>query len=589
MVKIALMRVRPMVRQAIDAGGRHPRKGGVATGTISMAWGGRPAWAIIAALTLLALPVALRIAQDLPAGIEAVSDPAVTLPRGGSAEPAGPYLADIPGKPRAGTYFEGRRLVAGYAGFAARYRRSCDGAVVDVGFAPGSDNLDLAALEAWRTRAPCNLYARLSLVQVYDQDGRQPPLAAIDRAQEVRTEPGREWAGRLGSLHSGAQGAEVAFAAQDTAFSALLAVQLMAGVERVGLWSLTDGRGGEAALYTGGGIGPVYRSGPAAAPETDSRWRLDPSVALRANPTVIGWTSSAEARSFFARGQVATRPGRFRSTPMSRFRVGLGGPAPIASWARYGVVLWKVPLAPAEMQAAIAQVNRAMAFPTHFDAMAVLRGDSIIYGAGAEGSDQRGPGWFLARALPTVELFNLGMKAQQLAQQVEPGSADPVAPLLAASPYGPSHSAILWQSGTNDIGIGGRTAAQLIADSAQAVRMSRAALPGVRVLRATLLPRADAAWIAGRVADGSAMEAARQAVNAAWRADKGGADLLVDLGDPATIMGAPAAPSDSRAYPAPGLPDRGPLYVDRLHPSGTGYASGYWQAIAHALQAQLGR
>jgi hypothetical protein len=550
-----------------------------------MAWGGRPARAIIAALMLLAVPVAPRIAQPLPVGIEPASDPVVTLPRGGAGEPAGPYLADIPGKPRAGTYFEGRRLVAGYAGYAARYRRSCDGAVIDVGFAPGSDNLDLAALEAWRTRAPCNIYARLSLVQVYDQDGRQPPLAAIDRAQEVRTEPSREWAGRLGSLHSGAQGAEVAFAAQDTAFSALLAVQLMAGVERAGLWSLTDGRGGEAALYTGGGLGPLYRSGPATAPETDRRWLRDPSVALRSNPTVIGWTSSAEARSFFARGQAATRMGRFRPAPMSRFRVGLGGPAPVASWARYGVVLWKVPLAQPEMQAAIAQVSRAMAFPTHFDAMAVLRGDSIIYGAGAEGSDQRGPGWFLSRALPIVELFNLGMKAQQLAQQIDPGSADPVAPLLAASPYGPAHSAILWQSGTNDLGIGGRTAAQLIADSAQAVRMSRAALPGVRVLRATLLPRADAAW----VNDGGAKEAARQAVNAAWRRDGGGADLLVDLGDPATIMGAPAAPSDSRAYPAPGLPDRGPLYVDRLHPSGTGYASGYWQAIARALQAQLGR
>lgn len=547
-----------------------------------MASGGRApgatAWAVMAALLALIVALALRIGGDLPSGLADIST--VTVPPRATGPASGSYLADIPGKPRAGVYFEGRRLVAGYAGLAARYRRSCDGAVLDVGFAPGSDTLDLAALEAWRTRAPCNVYARLSLVQVYDQDGRQPPLAAIDRAYEGRTEPRRDWAGRLGSFHQGAQGAAVPFAGEDTSFSALLAVQLMASVERVSLWSLADGRGGEAAMYTGGGIGPAYRSGQAV----DGRWLREPGTAIRANPAVIGWTSGLTARSFFARGRVATEQGRFPTAQMASFRVGIGGPAPMASWARYGVILWKAPLAPAEMQAAIAQVNRAMAFPTAFDAMAVMRGDSILYGAGAEGTDQRGPGWFLARALPTVELFNLGMKGQQLAQQVEPGFADTVAPLLATSPYGPAHTAILWQSGTNDIGIGGRTAAQANADAAQAVRMSRAALPGVRVLRATLLPRSDAGWMAD-----AAKEAARLAVNAAWRKGASGADLLVDLGDPASVLGAPAAPADTTAHSAPGVPDRNILYVDRLHPSSVGYASGYWQAIAQGLRAQLGQ
>ncbi|PCE41245.1 hypothetical protein COO09_16345 [Rhizorhabdus dicambivorans] len=550
---------------------------------MNMASQRRPAgpavWVVLTALLALAGWFALRVGGELPTGIEA-EVPTVTLSHAAGGGTPGPYLADIPGKPRAGVYFEGRRLVAGYAGPAARYRRSCDGAVLDAGFAPGSDTLDLIALEAWRTRAPCNIYARLSLVQVYDQDGRQPPLAAMGAAAESRTDPTRAWQGRLGSLHSGAQGAEVAFAGDGNAFSALLAVQLMASVERVALWSLADARGGGAALTTGGGTGPAYRSGNAV----DTRWLRDPAVAIRANPTVIGWTGSAEARSFFARGQVATRQGRFPSAATERFRVGVGGPAPVASWARYGVVLWKAPLTPSEMQAAIAQVNRAMAFPTHFDAMAVAVGDSILYGAGAEGTDQRGPGWFLSRALPTVELFNLGMKAQQLAQQVGPSFGETVTPLLKSSPYGASRTAILWQSGTNDIGLGGRGAAELLADSAQAVRLSRGALPGLRVLRATLLPRADGGWMA----DG-AKEATRLAVNAAWRRDRGAADLLVDLGDPASVLGSPVAPRDTTAHAAPDMPDRNILYVDRLHPSGVGYASGYWQAMARALQAQLGQ
>lgn len=563
-------------------------------GAISMASGRRPAWAAawtnMAALLALIGLLALRIGGDLPAGLVDSQAAAVSLSQGVTGiGGAGAYLADIPGKPRAGTYFEGRRLVAGYAGPAARYRRSCDGAVIDVGFAAGSDNLDLAALDAWRTAAPCNIYARLSLVQVYDQDGRQPPLAALDRTHESRSEPSRAWAGRFGSLHQGAQGAAVPFAVDDTSFSALLALQVMSSVERISLWSLADGKGGEAALYLGGGTGPAYRSGQAAAPDADMRWLRDPAVAIRANPSVVGWTSSPDARSVFARGTVATRHGRFRPAAMSSFRLGIGGPAPVASWARYGVVLWKVPLTPDEMQAAIAQVNRAMAFPVNFDAMAVMRGDSILYGAGAEGWDQRGPGWFLAKALPTVELFNLGMKAQQLAQQIGPDFTQTVAPLLATSPYGPSRTAILWQSGTNDIGIAGRSAAQLMADSAQAVRISRAALPGVRVLRATLLPRSDRAWITGVASDGTSREAARQAVNAAWRNGASGADLLLDIGDPASVMGALAAPGDLSPHAAPDLPDRASLYVDRLHPSGVGYASGLWQAMARGLQSQLGQ
>lgn len=553
----------------------------------------RPAWTVAWAVAFVLLAMigwlALRVSSQLSAGVADPQPVPVALSRGGPAGQNGPYLADVPGKPRAGVYFEGRRLVAGYMGHAARYRRSCDQAVIDIGFAPGTDNLDLAALDAWRREAPCNIYARLSLVQVYDQDGRQPPLAATDRDAEVRTEPSREWAGRLGSLHQGAQGASVPLAAEDGAFSTLVALQLMASVERVSLWSLADDRGNAAALYTGGGTGPGYRSGTAAAPEVDLRWLRDPAVAIRANPTVIGWTSDSTTRSFFARGAVATRQGRFRSTPMTRFSLGIGGPTPVASWARYGVVIWKATLAPAEMQAAIAQVNRAMAFPTHFDAMAVLRGDSILYGAGAEGWDQRGPGWFLAKALPTVELFNLGLKGERLAHQIDPGSGDMLVPLIAASPYAPSRTAVLWQSGTNDLGGGGRTAAQVIADGASAVRMCRAALPGVRTSRATLLPRSDPAWVSGTVSDGMSREAARQMVNAAWRKGASGADLVIDIADPASVMGAPGAPSDISAHAAPGVPVRASLYVDRLHPSSVGYASGLWQAMAHVLQAQLGQ
>ena len=501
----------------------------------------------------------------------------------------GPYLTDIPGKPRAGVYFEGRRLVAGYAGPSARYRRSCDGAVMDVGFMVGSDNLDLAALDAWRTRAPCNIYTRLSLVQVYDQDEKRPPLAAADRAGEAGTDPRRDWAGRLGSLQQGARSATVAFSGEDGAFSALLALQVMAGVERSSLWSLVDLQGREAALYTGGGTGPAYRSGRLATPDTDTRWLRDPQVALRSNPTVIGWTSSADTRSFFARGRVASRRGRFASTPMASFRIGVGGPSPVGSWARFGVVLWQAPLDPAEMEAAIAQVNRAMAFPVHFDAMAVMRGDSILYGAGAEGFDQRGPGWFLAQAMPTVELFDLGMKAQLLAHQIGPDFDAVVAPLLATSPYGPSRTAILWQSGTNDIGRAGRSAAQLIADSAAAVRQSRAALPGVHVLRSTLLPRDDAGWAVSKTSDGMSKEDARQAVNAAWRGGASGADRVIDIADPRSTMGAPRAPGDTAPRTAAGVPIPASLYADRLHPSSVGYASGLWQGFAEGLRAQRGQ
>jgi lysophospholipase L1-like esterase len=191
--------------------------------------------------------------------------------------------------------------------------------------------------------------------------------------------------------------------------------------------------------------------------------------------------------------------------------------------------------------------------------------------------------------LPTVELFNLGMKAQQLSQQIGPDFAQTVAPLLATSPYGPSRTAILWQSGTNDIGIGGRSAAQITTDSAQAVRISRSALRGVRILRTTLLPRSDRGWTAGRVSDGMSREATRHTVNAAWRSGASGADVLLDIGDPASIMGAPGAPEDLSAHAAPGLPDRASLYVDRLHPSSVGYASGLWQALAAGLRSQLGQ
>lgn len=553
-------------------------------------------WAITAGLVALIAILAFRILGHGQASLDG-QDAEVTLSRSAPAGPRGPYLADIPGKPRAGTYFEGRRVVAGYAGHAARYRR-CDGATLDVDFAPGSDNLDLAALEGWRVKAPCNAWARLTLVQVYDQDGRYPPLAATGGNADIedRTEPSRDWQGRLASLNTAKRPSEVAFSGTDTAFSALVALQVMAGIERVSLWSLADSRGNEAALTLGGGIGPTYRSGAAASPEVDQRWLRDPAVAVRANPSVIGWTSSPEARSFFSRGAVATRTGNFRTTAMTRFRLGTGGPPAVAGWQRYGVILWQASLTPDEMQAAIARVNRAMAFPVSFEGMLVARGDSILYGSGSEGGDQRGPSWFLAKALPTVELFNLGMKAQQLGQQLGPDFAAGPGALLSTSPYGPSRTAMLWTSGTNDIGMGGgppeqnmgRTAAQIIADSATATKLSRAALPGVKVLRTTLLPRADPTWIGTTSSDGMAKEQVRQAVNAAWAKGASGADLVIDLSGPGSLVGAAGAAADETAVSAPGIPMSDKLYVDRLHPSSVGYASGMMPAIEAALKQALG-
>jgi len=548
---------------------------------------------VVGLLTLIAW-LATRIDTQLPAEIMATS-PEVTS-SGTQAGPPGPYLTAIAGKPRAGTYFEGRRLVAGYKGPAARYRRSCDKATIDIGFAPGSDNLDIARLEAWRTTAPCNIYAWLSLVQTYDQDGTHPPLAAADAGSEDRTEPFRAWQGRLGSLHMAGQGAVVPLAGSDTAFSALVAVQLMSSMEVATLWSLGGHRAGtEAALYMPGTIAPAYWSGGAA--DVDRSWQNDPSVAIRANPTVIGWTAAADNRTLFARGNAVSHKGRFAPMAISQFRLAASSLPPRGGWARFGTVLWTSTLSETEMQAAIGQVNRAMAFPTHFDAMVVARGDSILYGAGTEGSDQRGYGWFLSKALPTVELFNLGVKGQQLADQVQSGGgAGSVTALLSTSPYGPSKTAVLWQSGINDIGSGrgppggdnGRSVGDVIADFTRAMQLSRAALAGVRTMGTTLLPRTDPQWFATRTHDGMAKEDARKAVNAALLAGRSGADLIVDIADPGKMMGAPGSTDDRGPHVAPDIGRAGDLYVDKLHPSSTGYASGLWQGIADGLKRLLG-
>lgn len=551
--------------------------------------------AMVAGLLALIAWLATQIGNDLPAEIVAAS-PDVTSSSTAAAAPPGPYLTDIAGKPRAGTYFEGRRLVAGYKGPAARYRRSCDNATIDIGFLPGSDNLDIARLEAWRTTAPCNIYASLSLVQTYDQDGTHKPLAAVDTASEDRTEPFRAWQGRLGSLHMAGQGAAVPLAGNDTAFSALVAGQLMASAEVSSLWSLVGQQAGtEAALYMPGTIAPAYRSGGAA--DIDRFWQDNPTVAIRANPTVIGWTGAPDARTLFARGNAVSHKGRFAPMATSYFRLAASSLPPRGGWARFGVVLWTATLSVDEMQAAIAAVNRAMAFPSHFDAMVVARGDSILYGAGTEGTDQRGYGWFLSKALPTVELFNLGVKGQQLADQVQPGGgAGSVTALLSSSPYGPSKTVALWTSGINDLGSGrgppggnnGRSANDVIADFNSAMRLSRTALAGVRTMGTTLLPRTDSEWFATRAHDGMVKEDARKAVNAALLGGRSGADLIVDIADPRTTMGAPGATDDRGPYDAPDIGRSGDLYVDKLHPSSTGYASGLWQSVAAGLKRLLG-
>ncbi len=63
---------------------------------------------------------------------------------------------------------------------------------------------------------------------------------------------------------------------------------------------------------------------------------------------------------------------------------------------------------------------------------------------------------------------------------------------------------------------------------------------------------------------------------------------MIDIAAPDSVMGAAGAPDDQKAYVIPGSFRDEKLYVDRLHPSGVGYARGISKAVADGLKRVLG-
>lgn len=314
------------------------------------------------------------------------------------------------------------------------------------------------------------------------------------------------------------------------------------------LWGLQAGGANIGGLYYGFGTlnSAQFHDG------SNNTLTTPAPLALRSNPSAIGFTSSGTERRLYARETSGTYPGTSTSNVSDTFSLGFfnfGG-----GWyfkgQRWGTALYPTALSQADTVLVRNAMTTMFAIPTAFTSRLILVGDSIVSGLQARAS--KNLSYLFSVAKPQTEIFNLGISGQTMADAyANRGSNENQ---LFTGAYGAGKCLLLIASGTNDMGVSGQNDTQVYATLTNYVAAEKAV--GHKVLVVPVLPRTDGGW------DGT-KEGYRVTYRTRVNGNVAGADGVVDIADPATTMGALTAPDNTN------------LYADKLHPNDSPNGGGY--------------
>lgn len=461
-----------------------------------------------------------------------------------------------------------KRMVAGYSGPLFRLTRTGGaGGTLDVSCATGTDYPNWAAVKtAWSDG-----WTSLA-IQRYDQSAAAAGLETLAASgiyldwQPTDSTPERMWGSIAPAICRGGRWS-MPLAGTRNNMSVIQAVEIRSPMEtNGGLWTTNDsGSGFCAGLYTNNQISPAYFNGANLDIASANRGPFVP----RANPSVIGFTSSGTERRLYVRGNSVSAASETSLTTATFIEPFLGSTLNWTSSLRhFGTAVYSA-LNDTDMQAAITAMNQTMNFTTTFAKRLVIQGDSISCSLQATYLNSIARGIYVA--YPDLEVFCVGQSSQTMATELT-NRASITDPLFTSS-YGAGNCGLIIMSGTNDIGLSGATDSTLYTTATSFVTAEKAV--GFKVALADIFPRTDASWT-GTMEGYRFSNASPNNYQARVLANAAGADVTIDLSNTGTTMGALTAPNNTA------------LYADKLHPQDGGYDAACSASFVPAVRTLLG-
>lgn len=466
------------------------------------------------------------------------------------------YLAGIAAAPYAA--YGAQRVVSGYAGPLMRLRRASDSVEADYSAQSGGDYPDYAAIDTWAGGSA------VTVVTLYDQSGNARHMTQATAANQPSFDTSQTFGnvvpvlfdgyGRTATAtnphvdkHLSVSGLTGLNAVQMAAF---FAMQPQTSSNRIGHWA-----GSNAALTTHhheqlhgltinvitNRIAGTNKNASTSGP----KMHFTPN-AFGASSDGAGvlrqWSNGATGTT----GAVSTTPQAVEVLTLGKAFV--SAPQFNGAYRLFGAVFYAANVSEADGNSLIASINTAFGhgngFGTAPEYNVLLIGDSIIEGTGSRLLENM-PRLLDAGLTKPRRLFSYGVHGERLSTADAGRTGRYGGTAVAGVP-----NVAFIQGGINDIGAG-TTGANLYANTTTPLVAYLQGL-GYKVVVCTLLPRADGPWT-------GAMEAERDAYNAAVAGNAAAADAVLDLTANPT-MGPDAAASDTT------------LYGDNLHPTSLGYA-----------------
>lgn len=466
---------------------------------------------------------------------------------GGSAPSSslGPYLRSVTSSGL--LVYSIRRLVSDYNGPLVQLYNGTS--TMDINPATGSDDPDFTA-SAYTTWAGSN---GITVKKWYEQNGsgRDLPVTGGTVGFDVsQTFSGRvPWQFPTGAYGSYTAGSAI-FNARSTSFIEVCSDRAIGDNSHAGFFRFLNSAANILGVYLAvNGTQYSYN-------DTDGAQQFSGSLAPRSNLSVIGTTSNSSGQTLYCRESTGT------AAAVSQ----LAGPVdPTGATFEYGhavlfgdktatrsslaLILSLSALSDTDMTGLQADCRTIFSVPTatNFTSRLIFVGDSITDGIASTNNKN-----LLAQLTlnGTPEFFNQGSSGQPLSDEYADRSTW-INPLFTSA-YGAGKAIVVIAGGTNDLGAG-TSASTLYATLTSFI--SALHTTGFKVAVATILPRADASWT-------GAMETQRTTYNSSVVGNAAGADLIIDVANTSTTMGALTAPNDTTLYSA----------ADHLHPTTLGYS-----------------
>lgn len=482
---------------------------------------------------------------------------------GGPVVPVAPDAVYIPTVATAAAVWYGmRRVITAYNGPLVQVQRASDNATMDV--PQDTKGLpDLAAVVAWAAGSETRIRTW------YDQTGQSRHATQTTWAQM----PLFDAAGLYGVCTSFGAFKTALFDgrwANSTRYPKRLIIPntVTGNYQNHSVFMVFQPKsGGEVATYYG-----MAKTGPAEALSLINTIDTN-GIQISQNPSdspsgrrpraqfqTVGISSGASNLKYFQDGQVLTSAAKWSDTMIggvlgdiqSQFQNFLGYENFLA-WGFYPTAL-----SDANSNSIVSALNSTFGLKTPASNYIVMVGDSILGGgtvvSGLEGRST--PRWIEPSLTGSPALYNLGSSSQTLTQ-VAANAANREDVIKSDAVFGAGKRCLVAQIGTNDFADGASVPAGFgltMYNRMASYIAARRAAGFTHVAVCTVLPcsnttawqnQSSQAWIE------------RNDYNARLRADKAGADVVIDLASH-PVMGVYANTADA-AY-----------YQDRLHPTGEG-------------------